>query len=86
MVLCLFADLRLYKESNNKKSGYSGWECVCLTTDDRHSFLKQFRKSSNQREIQLHDYLSRYVFPCVHVQLEVMLIILHLFKKLNHGT
>ncbi|XP_075731097.1 uncharacterized protein LOC119180618 isoform X3 [Rhipicephalus microplus] len=66
-------DLRLYRELCPKKPQRSReWDCVCLTVSDWQGFLKQFRKSSNPREKQLHTFLSSHLFPVVQAQAQAL--------------
>lgn len=67
----LLSDLRLYKESSTKKATKKDWECVCITLNDWHLFLKQFRKSTNPQEREFFQYLGDKLFPLIEKQLEV---------------
>ncbi|XP_076347154.1 uncharacterized protein LOC143245122 isoform X2 [Tachypleus tridentatus] len=63
-------DLRLYRENSFKKPNKKEWECVCVSLADWQSFLKQFRKTSNIQERELHTYLNFQLFPLIESQLK----------------
>lgn len=66
-----FPDLRLYRENSVKKPNRKDWECVCLTLSDWHTFLKQFRKTTNSHERELYSYVNDELFPLIESQLKV---------------
>ncbi|XP_076341054.1 uncharacterized protein LOC143241706 [Tachypleus tridentatus] len=63
-------DLRLYRDNSFKKPSKKEWECVCVSLADWQSFLKQFRKTTNLQERELHTYLNYQLFPLIESQLK----------------
>ncbi|RPA77976.1 hypothetical protein BJ508DRAFT_416798 [Ascobolus immersus RN42] len=39
------------------------WSCVCVTLDDWRAFAGQFKKSKNEKEIELREYIVDELFP-----------------------
>ncbi|KAG1701280.1 Protein BCL9 [Nymphon striatum] len=62
-------DLRLYRENCAKKVNKKDWECVCQNLSEWRTLLRQFRKTSNLQEQELHTYLSEELFPLIENQL-----------------